>query len=728
VAARKRSRGKRRASAKKTGHERLGLGPSSSVNAAGVAAVPLPSAGARARGRAASIAAHRAMPIVALVGIYCASVVIYSVVAGRHILADMFPDEMLYAKLSQGFANGDGLTWRGAGWGIPPVWPLLLSVVWHFGSTPDGYVLGKVLGAALASTAIVPTWLLGRELVGPRLALLPAALTVVGAWMCMTSYLASENLAYPLATAALASTVVALRRPGTRWIWIALVFGIAAAIVRTQLLVLPVILVVALVIDVVRQPRSERRARIDMRPRWLWTGLIAAVVVGLAAFIVKPDLTHYDLLAHHASIGKVAKSTGQFAISSVVLFGIIPAIVAIALMTTKANWRDERTGPVLATLLAGAVVLFPVNGRFGAWATQGPVDRYNMYLAPLVMLAFVLARGRLRRNAAVATAIVMSVGLLLVPISPNYVVEQPALYGTEKRIHDLGSFFAHHMRLGLVIFALPIVLFVLVSMASPRRQRAGFAVAVTCTFVVMLLQTSATHHAVFGAIQHSRSFAAAPQLDWVDRHVDSRAALLNLGQPQQIGAVSYEANRDLYTEFFNRRVNEAYSTVAIGGGCIVTLQRNGSLVRSSGTGCRPWPRYLVVEDGPYKATLYGSQVLAKTKYHGTLVKIPPGNPRILGLAKAPCDQNGCRGEATVGLFTDSPGHLEFTFSAAPSQYLAQIGNKLQKLRPNRTNTLTVPVSKGGYTYHVPVSWTTPQGSPALKSVVLEAAGQRTRLL
>src|SRR3954462_3061270 len=155
---------------------------------------------------------------------------------------------MLYGKLSQGFAAGDGLSWRGSGWGLPPLWPIVLSRAWHFGSIPDGYGVARVLTAALASTVVIPVWLLGPFSVGPRLALIPALLSVAGAWMVVTSYLVSENLAYPLATASLACTVMAVRDTRMRWFGAGLGFAALAALTRTQMLCLPVILLLALVL------------------------------------------------------------------------------------------------------------------------------------------------------------------------------------------------------------------------------------------------------------------------------------------------------------------------------------------------------------------------------------------------------------------------------------------------------------------------------------------------
>ena len=69
---------------------------------------------------------QRALPVAAL---YVVSVVVFALIAHQHTFPNLFPDEMLYGKLSQGFAAGDGLSWRGSAWGLPPLWPIVLSSV-----------------------------------------------------------------------------------------------------------------------------------------------------------------------------------------------------------------------------------------------------------------------------------------------------------------------------------------------------------------------------------------------------------------------------------------------------------------------------------------------------------------------------------------------------------------------------------------------------------------------
>src|SRR5437764_12245190 len=99
--------------------------------------------------RVTAAISHRAFPYVALGGLFVISVGVDTTV-NRHLIPNLFPDEMLYGRQSQNFAWGNGLTWRGTNSGLPPLWPIVLSVSWHFGSVLDGYSVARWLDAALA--------------------------------------------------------------------------------------------------------------------------------------------------------------------------------------------------------------------------------------------------------------------------------------------------------------------------------------------------------------------------------------------------------------------------------------------------------------------------------------------------------------------------------------------------------------------------------------------------
>jgi hypothetical protein len=664
---------------------------------------------------------RRSGPICALASIYVASALVFSLLGHAHQFPNLFPDEMFYGKLSQAVAAGDGLEWRGSGWGLPPLWPVVLSLAWHFGSLAEGYGIAKVVGALIAPLCAFPLWFLGREIVGPRLALLPVLLCMLGAWMTVTSYLVSENLAFPLATACLTCTVASLRDTRTRWIAGSAGFAVLAALARTQMLALGVIVLLALVLDVVRQPAGERRVRAMARPPVVWGGLALVVAAGLSAFVAKPDLTNYDVLAHHVSVSEVASTTGKHAASSIVMFGFVPVVAALALMMRPANWRDDRVGPLVVTIAATAVVLFSLLGRFEAWATSGsPVERYAMYLAPLLLVALVAAPGRVTRTAALLSAAIVVVALCAAPITRNY-IEQPALYGMQKRLYELGPFARDHLRVSLVLAAIPIAGAGAVALSARRFASVGLSIAVVLTGALMVMQTWAAQHAEIALERSARPQVLPPRLDWVDRAANGPVAMLAIGKAQPLRGSS-----DLYTDFFNRGVVGLFSTMPSGSGeCLVHVEASGVLTLRKPR-CAPWVREYVLLAGPWRATFYGQRQVAATQHNGTLISLPRGAPRIFAVVRPPCTDEGCSGALELELHLDEPGLLTATFTPGQRRHRIRVYGRTRRMSTDGPTRVQLRAKPGDRRLELPVDWTASDG-PELQSVYVTSAGKTTRI-
>jgi hypothetical protein len=340
----------------------------------------------------------------------------------------------------------------------------------------------------------------------------------------------------------------------------------------------------------------------------------------LLAFIVKPGLTNYGILAHHVSLGHTLKITGRHALSSILMFAVIPVAIVAAMMMRADNWRDQRSGPVLVTLAATIVVLFPVIGRFEAFATSNPVDRYVIYLAPLLFLAFTLAPGRVSQVRAIAAIAIVAALLLLAPIANNY-LEQPALFGLQQTLRDLGF---PHVRLGAVAFLLPLMAIAVAALTSKLKPTVQIAIA-TATALAVMLPAAWTSQKQEIDLLHSARYQAAPrQLQWVDPRVHGDVATLDLGQIQFL-----RHNFFLYTDLFNKRVSHIYSNVSVGGGeCNISVGAGGRLSFGGGY-CPPWPRYLVVLPAQPPIRVVGERLLIDQGNWGRLVEIPPGPPRVV---------------------------------------------------------------------------------------------------
>ena len=195
-----------------------------------------------------------------------------------------------------------------------------IAPAWLGSSTTAAYGIAKSIGAVLVCLTAVPTWFLGRALIGPRLALLPAVLVLAGSWMTSAALILTENLALPLTTASLAAMVGALRTPGSRWGWLALGLAALATWSRMQCVVLIPTLFMALTVRAaVAWPQSLERLR---RDRWLTAATGGLTVIGATVALVDPGtLGAYSSVVgdFRPSLGHLLAAAGHQAIGLVVM-------------------------------------------------------------------------------------------------------------------------------------------------------------------------------------------------------------------------------------------------------------------------------------------------------------------------------------------------------------------------------------------------------------------------
>jgi hypothetical protein len=370
------------------------------------------------------------------------------------------------------------------------------------------------------------------------------------------------------------------------------------------------------------------------------------------------------------------------------MFAVIPIAVVGAMMSRAANWRDDRSGPVLTVLAAAVIVLYPVVGRFEAYATSAPVDRYVIYLAPLVFLAFTLAPGRIDRVRGIIAGSLTVLLVLLAPLATN-AIEQPALWGIQQTLRNVGL--GSTVKAFTCLVVLPLVAVAVLALTSRLSRGRALALATTASLAVMLV-ASWTSQRFEIDLTHAARYRAAPrQLEWVDPRVDQDVATLNLGQAEGL-----RHNFNLYTDLFNKRVTQMYSTLSSGGEeCHVGLGRGGALP-FRGANCPPWPRFLVVQRTDWRPILAGQKVLADQGAWGRLVQIPPRPARVLALVRAPCTVSGCRRNVEVRVFARAPEKVTVTFASGKSKSFELSGPRTVRVRAG-SKLESVVLERGGAT-------------------------------
>jgi len=286
------------------------------------------------------------------------------------------------------------------------LYPLLLAPLYRWLSAPAAFDGAHVLNAFLLASSAWPAYLLGRA-VTCRAAggYFAAALTAFTPWLVLSSTLLTENAAYPAFVWAVFLCHRALHEPSTGRDAAAVGALALAYLARTQLFVLAV----ALLIAVVALDRRHAFARHRLLAAAYGVG--AAVAVGLAAAgSLSRVLGNYAGTVQGDVLPAGIWHAAAVHLDEVVVgTGVAPFLLAAAWAFTP--WRREARA--FAALFVPLVVLITFEtASFDLRFTPGGFtqDRYVCYLAPLLAVgaaACLLDPGR----RALRAALVLAAGL-----------------------------------------------------------------------------------------------------------------------------------------------------------------------------------------------------------------------------------------------------------------------------------------------------------------------------
>jgi hypothetical protein len=570
------------------------------------------------------------LPIAAL---FLIAVVVYAVLALRTPLPVLFPDEFRYSHFARGIADGTGTDWRGTPanqtallyvYFLVPAWTLLSSSV-------DAWQTTKVLGTIALCAQAFPVWWLARDVLDGdrRLALLCAALSLLGTWMLTSAETVTEVLAFPLSTASLCCAVMALRRPGSRLGWWALGFLALATWARLQCAVLAPALLMSLLIDLARMPRGDVRAlRLRAHAPLLIVCGAAFLLAALISLAAPDALGGYGaFFQFRPGFERIVDKTALQLAELAAVAGFLPVLLAAGAAVSPRAWRDDRSGPLLAVFWPAAIATVVLSGFFlaGYPPALSAIGRYVTYAVPIALvLMVVLLRDRsLLTRASYAVAALGALAFVFRP-AVQMMGEERATWGLAYRLHQLGGV---GVAVGLTVVSLALV--ALAALAPRRRALMAGAVAVG---LVLVVQSQAAWWQMHDTGRAFRS-VMADDLEWVDRHATGDVALL---------AITQNAPQFDDIDFFNRKITQAYAPEegilgrAIQGKvCSLRFDVDGRLVL--GRGCGPTPHRFLINDPSARVTFQHETAAWTEPTIGRLAEVDPAQPtRARSLVVLPC--------------------------------------------------------------------------------------------
>ncbi len=681
------------------------------------------------------------------VALALAAAAIYVLLVRRHDAPVIYPDEIYYGQLAHSLAGGAGYTWRGASIGINSLYPYVAAPAWMVGGADGGYVLAKTLGVLLACSTALPAYLIARSVVvgRPRAArswaLAAAALTLAGSWMVMADRTMSEVLAWPITTWSLACMVLALgsrRRP--RLVYGALTLALAAAATRFQLVLLLGVVPLALGLDWFRQERSSRRVWwVELRGPTL-ASVALPVCVGLAA-VVAPGavLASYETAAGDVPpVTLAAWWTVVNLVETALMTGIVPLVALLAMSCSRANWRDERVGPLLAVALPALLVECAVAGWFLAAGTERPIDRYLIYSLPLLFAALVAAPGRVRPFWGIIWALAVCAQIVAMPMRGGSVGEAQGLFGALTRFtgwHGIDITMSTARQL-LPLAMLAAFVGATGALLLATRRRGPFAAAATLLVVVWLAALGSWAWQRAGEDAATGRGLLPAQRDWIDRELQRAGAG---GETGILYTSPGQPEIPLANEFFSKRIDKAwvlppyYGNDVTPWGPVCNVQGIGSRgsrpvhggigrafspgtmveERSPRMGDRcpraegvvrsfsnPGPltaRNLLVTGRDAQVTFRDAEVLAEHRQLALQLVHSRGNqaPHLLARVRDKCwQQPMCARLAEVETWTRRPASLRVAVSSGATDAVLRVGHRALRLRRGAKGVVSVPVGAG----------------------------------
>jgi Dolichyl-phosphate-mannose-protein mannosyltransferase len=335
-----------------------------------------------------------------------------------HVSPLVFDDELLYTKLAQSLAAGHGFEIWGHRYFFPaPLAPLVQAPVWLlFGTGGTGFLAIRILSAALMAAAAFPAYRLAARLLPREWALLTAAFTVAAPGLVYHDYLMAEFVAYPCFVLAVAAIVEAVADESHAARVLAPVACALAISARLQFVFLPVAYALAVAL-------FSRRRRAHLVPLAA-LALPAAIAVALRG---GGAIGQYESIIHwHLSPHPLVHWT--LLVAMCVPFALGLAVVPGALLGLAARPRSRAEGAFVVVAVVTLLALFAQAGIWGANEAQRPMERYVIYAAPLVAVAFFLYADRGAPRRLLYATLAVSGGLAVARFPFDELVPRGNLY------------------------------------------------------------------------------------------------------------------------------------------------------------------------------------------------------------------------------------------------------------------------------------------------------------
>jgi hypothetical protein len=508
---------------------------------------------------------HALAPALIGAGAVLLSVVVHYVLATRLTAPWLMGDELRYSEMAKDFLDQGDLFFREAPSSFATAYPVLIAPAWAAGNMETTYELAKAINVILMSCSAIVVFFWTRRLVPPVYAIIAGGLVLLMPTFAYTGMLMTENAALPAFLLAAYVIARSLERPSLAWQLAVFVLIAAAALIRVQVVTLTLVYPTAIALEALFARRSGSRTLRESLARFVPS--FALILVGAVGYVAFKLLTGRPLASGLGAYDAVGKGgydltgvlrwsvwhAGELAFS----VGLLPAIafgVLLAAALGRGGLPSAADRAFVAVATAGTFWFVLQAAAYASRFSGRIEERYMVYAAPLLLIAFAAWLGRALSRTGIAVYAAAVVPALLVMTIPferlfnlTIVADTFGLIPLMRLSSVLGGI--DDVRIALVLgLALAVIAFFALSMGWARIL---FPAALSLFFLL-------SGYTVYGAVEDQSTAAHAatgvPNEDWVDDAV---------GKSGRVGFVygpSVGVNPHLLwqTEFWNRSVRGVY--------------------------------------------------------------------------------------------------------------------------------------------------------------------------
>ena len=532
-----------------------------------MSAVATPRRAEEARPRHSTLA-DRLLAAVPLASIYLWLSIVYVFEAWKRITPWLFTDELETTQIARAIAATGHPARRGQPYHHHSLYPYLLAPVWLIHDVATAYSGVEYLDVLVMTSVLFPTYFLARLVVRRGWALFAAAAAAAIPSVAYSSWIVEETLAYPYAALCFFLIAKALIEKSRGWIAAAIVASLVAPFVRSEFVVIPIIVVFA----VFFAAWSSDWGR-DRRAKWS-TGDYIGVYVLAAGLII--TVSGYASHRYHPwyAVTTYYKHRifvlGDWAAGALTIgLGVIPLVFGLAALVPAYGDKRDRTLRLVRCVSAAGIIGFglytAMKAAYLSTVFETRVEERNLiYIAPLLFIGTALVLERRRANL-VALAAAGAYGFYLVVGTPFKMGVQLysdalgfSILQQANRYYQWTPAMAQWLLIGILLGGVALLA---AATLLPRSGAVFTGVAAALAIGILAWNVTGEISAASGNVSVSRQLEATLRhpFTWVD-HVARGKPTLYLAQ-----AVA-DKNPEWELEFWNRSIVTVDSLDATLGG------------------------------------------------------------------------------------------------------------------------------------------------------------------